>query len=62
MEPTSSLSTILGDIGDFISTVFMCLDDVIDSIVNNPILLVFVCGVPLVGISVGIFNRVIRSN
>ena len=61
MGPTS-LSTILTDIGYFISTVFVCLDDVVDSIVENPILLLFVCGVPLVGISVGIFNRLIRSN
>lgn len=34
----------------------------LDKITDNPILFIFVVAVPLVGLGVGLLNRVIRSN
>ena len=57
------MSEILSTITTFTSTVFGdWLPLTINAITGHSILLLFVCGVPLVGISVGIFNRLIRSN
>ena len=57
------MSDILSTITTFTSTVFGdWLPMTIEAITGHSILMLFVCGVPLVGISVGIFNRLIRSN
>ena len=51
--------SMLTDISDFISFVFAAMtDEVLPAILGNPILFLFVVAVPLVGIAIGIFNRV----
>lgn len=56
-----TLSTILSDVGSFFSSAISWAGDVADTIVSNPIMLVF-CVVPLVGLGIGIFKRLIRVN
>lgn len=56
-----TLSTILSDVGSMFSSAISWAGDVADTIVSNPIMLVF-CVVPLVGLGIGIFKRLIRVN
>ena len=56
-----TLSTILSDVGTLFSSAIEWAGDVGTTIVSNPIMLVF-CVVPLVGLGIGIFKRLIRVN
>lgn len=56
----STMSTILTDIGTFFTQAVTWMGDVLDVIVGNPILLVMVVAMPVVGFAVGLLSRLIR--
>lgn len=56
-----TLAKILSDVGTLFSSAISWAGDVGTTIVSNPIMLVF-CVVPLVGLGIGIFKRLIRVN
>lgn len=56
----ATMSTILTDIGTFFTQAVTWMGDVLDVIVGNPILLVLVVAMPVVGFAVGLLSRLIR--
>lgn len=56
-----TVSTILTSIGSVFSEAIGWAGDVGETIVNTPILMVFVA-IPLVGLGVGLFRRLINVN
>ena len=57
----ATVSTILTNVGSIFSSAVSWLGTVAETIVDNPILLVF-CIIPLVGLGVGLFKRLINVN
>ena len=55
-----TMSTILTDIGTFFTQSVTWMGDVLDVIVGNPVLLVMVVAMPIVGFAVGLLSRLIR--
>lgn len=55
-----TMSTILTDIGTFFTQSVTWMGDVLDVIVGNPVLLVMVVAMPIVGFAVGLLGRLIR--
>lgn len=55
-----TMSTILTDIGTFFTQSVTWMGDVLDVIVANPVLLVMVVAMPIVGFAVGLLSRLIR--
>lgn len=55
-----TMSTILTDIGTFFTQAVTWMGDVLDVIVGNPVLLVMVVAMPIVGFAVGLLSRLIR--
>lgn len=56
----STMSTILTEIGTFFTQAVTWMGDVLDVIVGNPVLLVMVVAMPVVGFAVGLLSRLIR--
>lgn len=56
----TTMSSILTDIGTFFTQAVTWMGDVLDVIVGNPILLVMVVAMPVVGFAVGLLSRLIR--
>lgn len=55
-----TMSTILEQIGTFFTQSVTWMGDVLDVIVGNPVLLVMVVAMPIVGFAVGLLGRLIR--
>lgn len=55
-----TMTTILEQIGTFFTQSVTWMGDVIDVIVSNPILLIMVVAMPVVGFAVGLLSRLIR--
>lgn len=55
-----AMTAFLGNIGDFFTQSITWLGDVLDVIVANPVLLVMVIAMPIVGFAVGLLGRLIR--
>ena len=55
-----AMSTFLTDIGTFFTQAITWLGDVLDVIVSNPVLLIMVVAMPIVGFAVGLLGRLIR--
>lgn len=63
MEGTTvSVSSILGQVTTFVSNVIEWVGDYATVITEQPILMVMCIAVPLVGLGVGLLNRLIRVN
>lgn len=59
MEPAAvTLATILTDIGSIVTQALSWAGDVVDFIVANPLIFVFV-GVALVGLGIGMVKRMV---
>lgn len=59
MEPaTVTLASILTDIGSIVTQALSWAGDVVDFIVENPLIFVFV-GVALVGLGIGMVKRMV---
>lgn len=61
MEGTSTVTSILGTIGEVFEAAIGWAGTVGQTVVETPILLVF-CAVPLVGLGVGLFRRLLNIN
>lgn len=59
-EETSAMSAFLTTIGEFFTQAITWLGDVLDTIVENPALIVMVLAMPIVGFAVGLLGRLIR--
>lgn len=55
-----AMSALLTDIGTFFTQATTWLGDVLDIITGNPVLLVLVVAMPVIGFAVGLLNRLIR--
>ena len=58
---TVTISTILDSVGDIFAAAIGWVGNVATTIVENPILLVFTV-IPLVGLGVGLFRRLLSVN
>lgn len=56
----NAMSTFLTEIGTFFTQSVTWIGDVLDVIVANPVLLVMVVAMPIVGFAVGLLGRLIR--
>lgn len=54
-----TVSTILSSVGDVFNSAIGWVGDVAETITGNPLLLVFTI-VPLVGLSIGLFRRLLN--
>lgn len=57
-----TLSTILTSVGSFITSAVGWMGEFADIITSNAVMFVFVVAVPLVGIGIGLLNRLIKAN
>lgn len=58
---TVSIATLLASAGDVFDVAIGCVADVAGAIAGNPLLLLGCVGVPLCGIGVGMFKRLLSS-
>ena len=58
----TTMSTILTEIGTFFTQAVSWLGDILDVIVSNPVLLIMVVAMPVIGFAVGLLNRLFRVN
>lgn len=56
-----TITSILTDVGSIFSTAIGWVGDVASTITGNPLLMVF-CIIPLVGLGVGLFKRLLSVN
>lgn len=63
MEETAgvTIATLLTDVGSVFTKVIGWAGDVGEAIVGDPVLLLYCIAVPLCGIGVGMFARLLRS-
>ena len=61
MEGASTIMSVLEPVGDIFTAAVGWVGDVADAIVSQPILLCFAV-LPLVGLGVGLFKRLISVN
>lgn len=59
--PAITLASILGDVGGVFEAAIGWVGTVAETIATTPILLIF-CIIPLVGLGVGLFRRLIHAN
>lgn len=55
-----TMSNILTEIGTFFTQAVTWMGDVIDVIVQNPVLMILVVAMPVCGFAVGLLSRLIR--
>lgn len=56
-----TISTLLASVGSVVTAAFGWVAKVAETIVAQPVLLLFCVGVPLCGLGVGMFRRLINS-
>lgn len=61
-QTTTTIGTLLTDVGTVFTNAISWVGDVAETIVDNPVLLMFCVAVPLVGLGVGMFKRLIHSH
>lgn len=61
MEGGTTIATILGNVTDVFEAAIGWVGTVGQTIVSTPILMVF-CVIPLIGLGVGLFRRLINVN
>lgn len=59
---SSAIQTLMGAVGDVFTTVIGFIGEVGSSIVEDPLLTLLVVAVPLCGIGVGLFKRLVSIN
>lgn len=55
-----TMSGFLTDIGTFFTQSISWMGDVLDAVTGNPVLMVLVVGMPIVGFAFGLLGRLIR--
>ena len=61
-EPAAvTITTLLTSVGNVVTAAFGWVAKVAETIVAQPVLLLFCVGVPLCGLGVGMFRRLINS-
>lgn len=60
MEGATALETILTSVTSFVTAVIGWIGDFLETIVSNPLLLIFVVLLPLAGVAIGYIRRLIR--
>lgn len=58
---TVTIATLIADAGTVFTNAIGWVGDVAEQIVGNPVLLLFCVAVPLCGIGVGMFKRLLSS-
>lgn len=58
----TTVTSILQNVGSVVTESISWMGDFLTEITSNPILFIFVVAVPLVGLGVGLLNRLIRAN
>ncbi|MCI9263996.1 MAG: hypothetical protein HFF06_05425 [Oscillospiraceae bacterium] len=58
---TTTIATLLSSIGTVFTTVIGWAGKVGETVVGTPVLLLFCVGVPLCGLGVGFFTRLLRT-
>ena len=61
MDPLTGIPLLLSDVGKVFTAAFGWVAKVGDTIVGNPLLLLFAVGVPLCGLGVGMFKRLLST-
>lgn len=56
-----TITTLLTDVGKVFTQVIAWAGDVGETIVGDPVLMLFCIGIPLCGLGVGMFGRLLRS-
>lgn len=59
-EEVSAMTTLLDSIGDFFTTAISWLGTVLNTVIDNPALLILVIAMPVIGFAVGLLGRLIR--
>lgn len=57
-----TMATLLTNVGSFITAAVGWMSEFVEPITTNPVLFIFVIAVPLVGLGIGLLNRLIRAN
>lgn len=57
-----TMATLLTNVGSFITAAVGWMSDFLEPITTSPVLFIFVIAVPLVGLGIGLLNRLIRAN
>lgn len=60
-EAAVTISSLISNVGTLFTAAIDWVGTVGDTIVSNPILLLF-CSIPLVGLGVGLFKRLLNVN
>ena len=55
-----AMTAVLSNIGTFFTQAITWMGDVLEVVVNNPVLLILVIAMPICGFAVGLLNRLIR--
>lgn len=56
----NAMTEVLTNIGTFFTQAIEWLGTVLDTVVSNPVLLIMVVAMPIVGFAVGLLSRLIR--
>lgn len=61
MDPLTGIPLLLSEVGKVFTAAFGWVGKVGETIVGNPLLLLFAVGVPLCGLGVGMFKRLLST-
>lgn len=59
MEGAATISSIMGNAGEIVTAGLGWIGDVVSTVTGNPLILLFVI-LPLVGLGIGLFRRLIN--
>lgn len=57
-----TMASILENVGTFVTSAISWMGDFLTEITASPVLVIFVIAVPLVGLGIGLLNRLFRAN
>lgn len=60
-EALTGIPLLLSNVGDVVTAAFGWVAKVGEAIVGNPVLLLFAVGIPLFGLGVGMFKRLLST-
>lgn len=62
MTMAESMAEIITNVTSFVTAAVQWMTSFVTTIVDQPVLFIFVVAVPLVGLGVGLLNRLFRTN
>lgn len=60
MEGTTTMETILTNVGTFFTSALGWLGDAMTVVVDEPVLFIMVCAIPIAGVGIGYLSRLTR--